>query len=77
MVDFSQMPPSVLGHCSAPLPATLKAELLALNTPSDNELHRAALAANQLVRLYAQQVHTLLKQCNTPATAIRAIGAHG
>jgi anhydro-N-acetylmuramic acid kinase len=50
---------------------------LALNTPADNELHRAALAANQLVRLYAEQVQTLLRQCGTPATAVRAIGAHG
>lgn len=77
LVDFSQTPPKVLGHCSAPLPATLKAELLALNAPSYNELHRAALAANQLVRLYAQQVHALLLQCGTPAAAVRAMGAHG
>jgi anhydro-N-acetylmuramic acid kinase len=77
LVDFSQAPPAVRGHCSAPLPPALKAELLALNTPSDNELHRAALAANQLVRLYSEQVHALLAQCDTPHTAIRAIGAHG
>lgn len=77
LVDFSQHPPKVRGHCSAPLDGALKAELLALNTPSDNELHRAALAANQLVRLYADQVHALLARCATPATAVRAVGAHG
>jgi anhydro-N-acetylmuramic acid kinase len=77
LVDFAQTPPVVCGHCSTPLPPTLKAELLALNVPSDNELHRAALAANQLVRLYAEQVHALLHQCDTNKTAVRAIGAHG
>ncbi len=77
LVDFAQHPPKVRGHCSAQLAPALKAELLALNTPADNELHRAALAANQLVRLYAEQVRTVLQQCETPATAVRAIGAHG
>ena len=31
---------------NTPMPAALKAELLALNESGDNELHRAALAAN-------------------------------
>ncbi len=77
LVDFAQHPPAVRGHCSAPLASTLKAELLALNTPTENELHRAALAANQLVRLYAEQVHAVLAQCGVASTAVRAIGAHG
>lgn len=77
LADFSNPRPRVLGHCSAPLPSALKNELLALNSPSDNELHRAALAANGLVRVYAAQVHTLLAQCQVLASAVRAIGAHG
>jgi anhydro-N-acetylmuramic acid kinase len=69
--------PRVLGHASAALPDTLKAELLALNSSGDNELHRAALAANELARLYARQVHTLLQQCGLGPDAVKAIGAHG
>jgi len=77
LADFSGARPHVLGHISSPLPTALKDELLALNTPSDNELHRAALAANGLVRVYADVVQTLLRTCNTPASEVRAIGAHG
>ncbi|OYT91778.1 MAG: anhydro-N-acetylmuramic acid kinase [Burkholderiales bacterium PBB3] len=77
LVDLGGPPLQVLGHCSAPFPDTLKAELLALNTPSDNELHRAALAANALVRVYAGQVLALLTQCQLRPIDIRAIGAHG
>jgi anhydro-N-acetylmuramic acid kinase len=51
--------------------------LLALNAPIDNELHRAALAANALARLYASQVEKLLLQCAVPRSAVRAVGAHG
>jgi len=77
LADFGGNHPRVLGHASAPLPPDLKAELLALNTPTDNELHRAALAANALVRVYADQVYAVLRQCGVAASAIRAIGAHG
>lgn len=55
----------------------LRQELLALNTPGANELHRAALAANALAQAYAQVVHALLKQGGLSPTDVRAIGAHG
>lgn len=77
LADFSQERMRVLQHCSAPLPALLRAELLALNTPSDNELHRAALAGNALIRVYAEVVTNLLQASQTPPVAVRAIGAHG
>lgn len=77
LVDFDGTKPVVLGYSSAPMPAALKAEFLALNTPSDNELHRAALAANRLVRLYASQVEQLLHQCGVNTSSVSAIGAHG
>lgn len=67
----------VLGHTSLPLGEPLRTELLALNRVTDNELHRAALAANALVRRYAEVVQNLLQQCHLPASAVRAIGAHG
>lgn len=77
LADFAYHPARVLGHCSEPLPLALKDALLALNTPGDNELHRAALAANALTRIYAEQVQALLQQCNVRPESVRAIGAHG
>lgn len=81
LADFSDLAnggkPRVLGHASAPFDAALRAELLALNTPGDNELHRAGVAANALVRLYAEVVAHLLVQTPAARGAVQAIGAHG
>lgn len=67
----------VLGHVHAPFAPALRDELLALNTPGGNELHRAALAANAVARAYADVVSQLLEQTATPRSAIAALGAHG
>lgn len=64
-------------HEFAPLAQGLRAELLRLNATGDDELHRGALAANALMRVYANVVHALLRQCGVPASQVRAIGAHG
>lgn len=67
----------VRAHAHRPLPAALRDELLALNTPGDNELHRAALAANAMARLSAEVVVALLSQAGVPAAGVRALGSHG
>ncbi len=67
----------VLSDVALPMPDALRQEMLALNTPGENELHRAALAGNAISRLYAQAVHQLLATSGVPATAVAAIGAHG
>lgn len=81
LADFSGLGaggrPRILAHASAPFDAALRAELLALNTPGDNELHRAALAANALVRVYAHVVTAVLAQRGVAAREVQAIGAHG
>jgi anhydro-N-acetylmuramic acid kinase len=77
LADFSHAQPRVLAHHAQPFAPALRQDLLALNTPSDNELHRAALAANGLVRTYAQTVQALLTATQTAARDVRAIGAHG
>ena len=77
LVDFSTTPLTVRAHASAALAPTLKAELLALNQPGANELHRAALAANALMRVYADVVRQLLSIASAPPLQITAIGAHG
>lgn len=67
----------VLQHVHHPFGADLGSELLQLNSPGPNELHRAALAANTLARSYAGVVHELLQAATLTPTDIRAIGAHG
>ena len=77
LADFSGSKCRVAQYWSAPLAPELRAELLALNTPGTDELHRAALAANALVRVYAETVQALLAHSGVAASAVRAIGAHG
>lgn len=69
--------PRVLASAGLPMPENLRRELLALNVPGDDEIARGALAANALARLYAEAVAALLDDAQVPATAVRAIGAHG
>ena len=52
-------------------------ELLALNSAGDNELHRAALAGNQIARAYADTVADLLSMASLAPEDIAAAGAHG
>ncbi len=80
LVDFSDGRLRVLASATEPFPAAFRAELLALNTSGPDEIHRAALAANQLAALYARVVQSLLRQGATQgitADRIAAIGAHG
>lgn len=78
LLDMAAAPQqAVRAFVSLPLPPSLRAELLALNRATENELHRAALAANALVAVYAQAVAALLQQSGFAASAIAAIGAHG
>jgi anhydro-N-acetylmuramic acid kinase len=77
LVDFGGSALRVLAHTHRPFDPALAAELLALNTPGANELHRAALAGNALVRLCAQAIDELLVTGDTAAAQVRAIGAHG
>lgn len=67
----------VLVHTSLPFSTELKHTLLQLQTPAPNELHQAALAANQLARAYALIVSRILQLSSLPADRIVAIGAHG
>jgi anhydro-N-acetylmuramic acid kinase len=67
----------VIAHRHAPFPPELRAELLQLNTRGDDELHRAALAGNALMQVYAHVVNGLLLDAGVKAAQVRAIGAHG
>ena len=67
----------VLAHANLALDTDLRGELMALNSRGDDELHRAALAANALAEVYAETVAALLAKAAVPTSAVLAIGAHG
>ncbi len=77
LVDFSDNKVQVLAFASAPLPRSLAQELLALNSPGPDELHRAALAANALTHVYAQVIRGLLDKSGVQPSRVGAVGAHG
>ncbi len=68
---------ALLAHAHRPFDPALRAELLALQTPGENELHRAALAGNALAALYAQIVEALLASARIERDALVCVGAHG
>jgi anhydro-N-acetylmuramic acid kinase len=65
------------GHRHEPFLASLREELLALNTAGDDELHRAAVAAQGVARACASVVNALLFDTGETVRDVRAIGAHG
>jgi anhydro-N-acetylmuramic acid kinase len=70
----------ILASASRPFDAEFRQELLELNTPSPNELHRAAIAGNQIAWVYSCVVADLLDQAaeqGIDKAHIRAAGAHG
>jgi anhydro-N-acetylmuramic acid kinase len=69
--------PRVLASVHHPFDDALRRELLALNTPGENEVDRCARLGNQLAKRYAAAVADLLRGCGKTADAIRAIGCHG
>lgn len=80
LVDFSGDTLRVIASASEPFAEGSRAELLALNSPSHNELHRAALAGSELAAVYARVVAALVQQAEAQgvsAAQIQAIGAHG
>jgi anhydro-N-acetylmuramic acid kinase len=70
-------PLRVLAHAHADFPPALRAELLALNHSSADEIHRGALAANALARACAGVVEALLAASGVARAEVVAIGCHG
>jgi anhydro-N-acetylmuramic acid kinase len=60
-----------------PFPAKLRARLLDLHSPGSDELHRAALVANDLSLHYAAVVRKVLLRAGIGARSVAAIGCHG
>lgn len=73
----SAQAPEVLAFAHRSFSSALRAELLALNTPGTNELHRGALAANGVAQVYAQAAADALAQAGCAPGDVTALGAHG
>lgn len=69
--------PQVLGFASTPFPSLLRTLLLRLNQPAENDLQTAALAANELARVYAATLEKLLGRAKVRPADVCAIGCHG
>jgi anhydro-N-acetylmuramic acid kinase len=77
LVDFSSSQPKTLATAWLPYSAALRDQALLLQSAGNNELHVAALLANDLARLYAQAVECVLAKTNITAGQVIAIGCHG
>ena len=78
LVDLGSAPPwTTRAHAHQPFEADLRRHLLALNSPGVDELHRAALASQALVKVCAKVVEAVCQRAGVQPGQIRAVGAHG
>ncbi|MEA3120568.1 MAG: anhydro-N-acetylmuramic acid kinase [Paraburkholderia sp.] len=70
-------PPVVLADAFVGFTDGMRAALLALQQPGENEIEREALAASALAARYAVCCHELLRSANMAPARVRAIGVHG
>ena len=79
LVRFSEgsSAPQVVARCAQPIPESLRSELAALTTPTQNELDRMAQLDSTVARLFARSVSLILSEAGIGADRIRAIGSHG
>lgn len=77
LVDFSAVQPRTLANFWLPYPATTRHQALQLQTAQHDEIHAAALLANELARCYAEAVRQVLASAGVKASQIAAIGCHG
>ena len=69
--------PAPRHHTHQPFSPQLRETLLGLQHAANDELHRAAQAANALALGYAAAVRTLLEQAKVAPEQVSAIGCHG
>jgi anhydro-N-acetylmuramic acid kinase len=76
LADLSASPRSIASSHRA-FPPELRAELNALQAATEDEIHRAALAANALMDCCAAAVNAVLDRVAIARTDVVAIGVHG
>ena len=77
LVDFSGQKPKLIATLSTEWPQSLKAQLLALCSPGNNEIQRMGKTDHELGKLCAQACQQLLRKSGIPANQVAAIGSHG
>lgn len=78
LVEFgSTCQPKVVQTHFLAYPSLLRAEILALQHPMQNELETTALVSNTLAQLYATAINQLLSTAKLQPSSIVAIGCHG
>jgi anhydro-N-acetylmuramic acid kinase len=78
LVEFKDnQQPIVLQTHFLPYSQEIRAQILALQHPTDNELETTAIMGNTLARLYADAVAQLLMSAKLHSNQIIAIGCHG
>jgi anhydro-N-acetylmuramic acid kinase len=77
LVDFGGAHPTIKSHAHHAFTAELRRELLLLNSAGWDDIHRAAVAAQHLTRLYAAATDDVLRHAEVDTDAVRAIGVHG
>ncbi|MDP2823906.1 MAG: anhydro-N-acetylmuramic acid kinase [Sulfuritalea sp.] len=77
LVDFSHNQPRTLATFWQPYSSAIRQRALQLQTAQHNEIHSAALFANELAHCYAEAVGHLLASASVSAAQVVAIGCHG
>lgn len=77
VVDFAQLPPTLIATHSEPVPDELRASILQLCSKEPVTLQLLGETDVALGRLFATAVNTLLNKCGLKASDILAIGSHG
>lgn len=77
LAEVSAHQTHLVAHHYLAYPKDFRLQLLNLHHNQVDELHLAALAAQQLAYLYATAVNDMLMQAGRDKTRIRAIGCHG
>jgi anhydro-N-acetylmuramic acid kinase len=77
LADFSQYHPTIIATHYAPYSPILRAKILALCQPGENEIQRLGELDIALGREFALAVNNLLAEKTLKPSAIKAIGSHG
>jgi anhydro-N-acetylmuramic acid kinase len=77
LADFAAGKGAILAATHIDFPSELRRELLALQAAGDNEIVRAARAANGLADLYAHALRSVCRAAAVPEHDVVAAGVHG
>lgn len=77
LADISEDSVKTLSYSNTPFPSRLKARLLTLSQPGDNEIQQMGEADVELGELFAEVCNEIITQNHLKASDIVAIGCHG